>query len=198
MGITISPLSDEQTETAIGVLARAFVANPVHIAALGASRVDSNEAFFRIGLDAMKGKTFVAFEGSRILGVAHWVHSPACQFSAFEKLRMMPRLVRGLGPRAALKVISWVSTWSAHDPDDPHLHLGPIAVEPSAQGRHVGSRLMERYCEELDRTGLPGYLETDRPENVEFYERFGFEATGTAMATGVETYFMRRGDLAAH
>lgn len=111
---------------------------------------------------------------------------------------MMPRLVRGLGPGAALKVISWVSIWSGHDPADPHLHLGPIAVEPSAQGRHVGSRLMERYCEEINRTGLPGYLETDRPENIEFYERFGFEVAGTAMATGVETYFMRRGDLAAH
>jgi hypothetical protein len=51
---------------------------------------------------------------------------------------------------------------------------------------------MESYCLELDRTGNAGYLETDRPENVAFYQRFGFVVTGTATVLGVETYFMRR------
>jgi GNAT superfamily N-acetyltransferase len=190
--IAITPLPAEQTEAAIGVLARAFVTNPVHVAAFGPSRVDSNELFFRIGLAVMKGGKFVATDGSRILGVAHWVHSPACQFSAFDKLRMMPRMVRGLGLGTALKVVSWVSTWSRHDPGESHLHLGPIAVDPDAQGRHVGTTLMQSYCVELDRAGVPGYLETDRPENVAFYQRFGFVVSGAATVIGVETYFMRR------
>ena len=34
---------------------------------------------------------------------------------------------------------------------------------------------MEQYCKDLNRTGQAGYLETDRPENVQFYRRFGFE-----------------------
>jgi GNAT superfamily N-acetyltransferase len=191
--IMITPLATEQTETAIGVLARAFVTNPVHVAAFGPSNLESNKVFFRIGLAAMKGGKFVATDGSRILGVVHWVRSPACQFSAFEKLRMMPKMVSGLGLGSALKVISWVSTWARHDPSEPHSHLGPIGVEPEAQGRHVGSTLMERYCAELDRTGMAGYLETDRPENVEFYRRFGFVVTETAPVLGVESYFMRRG-----
>jgi len=191
--ITIMPLPTEQTDAAIGVLARAFVTNPVHIAAFGPSSQESNEEFFRIGLAAMKGEKFVATDGSRILGVAHWVRSPACQFSAFEKLRTMPGIVSGLGWGSALKVISWVSTWSRHDPSEPHSHLGPIGVEPEAQGRHVGSRLMEQYCAELDRTGMAGYLETDRPENVEFYRRFDFVVKETASVLDVETWFMRRG-----
>jgi ribosomal protein S18 acetylase RimI-like enzyme len=191
--IVITPLTTEQTETAIGVLARAFVTNPLHIAAFGPSRVDSNEAFFRVGLAAMKGEKFVASDGQNILGVAHWVDSPACQYSAVEKLRMMPRMVGGLGVGSALKVISWVATWSRHDPIEPHSHLGPIAVDPGAQGRHIGGMLMEKYCAELDWSGIAGYLETDRPENVGFYERFGFVVTETAKAIGVETYFMRRG-----
>lgn len=191
--ITITELPIEQTETAIGVLARAFVTNPVHVAAFGSSKLESNKVFFRIGLAAMKGERFIGTDGSRILGVAHWVRSPACQFSAFEKLRMMPRMVSGLGLGSALKVISWVSTWSKHDPREPHIHLGPIAVEPDAQGRHVGSKLMEEYCAELDRAETAGYLETDRPENVAFYRRFGFEVTETAPVLGVETYFMHRG-----
>jgi ribosomal protein S18 acetylase RimI-like enzyme len=42
-----------------------------------------------------------------------------------------------------------VSTWSRHDPGESHLHLGPIAVDPDAQGRHVGTTLMQSYCVEL-------------------------------------------------
>jgi GNAT superfamily N-acetyltransferase len=104
----------------------------------------------------------------------------------------MPRMLSGFGLRTTLKVISWVSIWSRHDPAEPHLHLGPIAVDPDAQGRGVGRMLMESYSMELDRTGVVGYLETDRPENVVFYQRFGFVVTGTAPILGVETYFMRR------
>jgi ribosomal protein S18 acetylase RimI-like enzyme len=191
--ITIMPLPAELTEPAIGVLARAFITNPLHVAAFGPSRLESNEVFFRVGLGSMTGEKFVAMEGSRILGVAHWVRSPACQFSAFAKLRGMPRMVRGLGLGSTLKVISWVSTWSKHDPCGPHVHLGPIAVEPEAQGRGVGSRLMEEHCAELDRTGLAGYLETDRSGNVAFYSRFGFVVTETVSVLGVENFFMRRG-----
>lgn len=191
--ITIDSLHPEETGTAIGVLARAFVTNPLHEAAFGPSRLDSNEEFFRVGLDAMKGAKLVARDGTRILGVAHWVRSPDCQFSGLEKLRMMPRVIRGLGVRTAIDVMSWLSAWSKHDLTRPHVHLGPIAVEPEAQGRHVGSKLMKTYCEELDLTGMAGFLETDRSANVRFYERFGFVVTETAFVLGVNNYFMRRG-----
>jgi hypothetical protein len=36
---------------------------------------------------------------------------------------------------------------------------------------------MTLYCEDLDRTAISGYLETNRPENVAFYQRSGFEVT---------------------
>ena len=195
--IAIVPLPTDQMETAVGVLARAFATNPLHVAAFGPSNARSNEAFFRTGLAAMKGEKLIATDDARILGVTHWVRSPACQFSVFEKVPMMPGMVRGLGLGSVLKVMRWVSIWSKHDPSEPHSHLGPIAVEPEAQGRGVGSMLMDKYCAELDRSGMAGYLETDRPENVEFYGRFGFGVTETAPVLGVETYFMRRGSLDA-
>jgi predicted N-acetyltransferase YhbS len=95
--------------------------------------------------------------------------------------------------RRSIRIVNKAgSTWSMHDLSEPHSHLGPIAVEPEAQGRRVGSMLMEKYCAELDRSGVAGYLETDRPENVEFYGRYGFVVTETAPVLGVETYFMRR------
>jgi hypothetical protein len=37
------------------------------------------------------------------------------------------------------------------------------------------------------------YLETDKTENVRFYERFGFEVIGEEPVIGVPNWFMRRG-----
>lgn len=190
--IQIEPLKPEQEQEAAHVFARAYVSNPMHVAAFGSGRLDKNEAFFRGALTMMKGPKLAVTDGTRILGLIHWVDAPGCRFSGLEKLRMTPALIRGLGLRSALRVGSWLSAWFKHDPSEPHVHLGPICVTPEAQGRHIGHRLMERYCETLDQTGAGGYLETDRPENVDFYRRFGFEIIEEAPVLGVMTYFMWR------
>jgi ribosomal protein S18 acetylase RimI-like enzyme len=190
--IRIETARPEMMPEASGVLARAFVTNPVHVVAFGPDQLLRNEAFFRTGLAAMKGRKIVAVDGVRIVGLLHSVDSPDCQFSVPEKLRMTPAMIGGFGVRSALRVSSWLSAWAKHDPSEPHSHLGPIGVAPEAQGRRIGQRLMDRYCEELDQTGTAGYLETDKPENVRFYGHFGFETTGEIPVLGVPNYLMWR------
>ena len=189
--VRLKPLGGNVADAA-RTLARAFVTNPLHVAAFGPDQLARNEAFFRIGLSVMKGPKLVARAGERILGVIHWVQSPTCQFWGLEKLRMMPSMIRGFGLPAATRVGSWLSAWAREDPRTAHLHLGPIGVDPEAQGRGIGKRLMMAYCEELDRRGVPGYLETDRPENVAFYRRFGFETTAQIQVLNVPNYLMTR------
>ena len=195
----IESLRREQWPEAAHVLARAFVTNPLHIAAFGPGEVAKSEAFFRLALNVMRGPMLVATGDSGVLGAIHWVDSPGCRYSRLEKLRMMPAMIRGLGLPSALRLASWLSHWSRQDPAEPHSHLGPIGVSPDAQGRGVGQRLMERYCAQLDRVGGVGYLETDRPENVPFYRRFGFETTEQDFVLGVPSYSMirRRGTACA-
>ena len=190
--IRIEPFEPEMAAEASQVLARAYVTNPLHLAAFGPDQLAKNEAFFRKGLTVMKGPKLVALEGPRIRGLIHWVHSPDCQLSGLEKLRLTPAMISGFGLRAALRVSTWLSTWSKHDPKESHSHLGPIGVEPAAQGRRIGQHLMELYCEELERTEVTGYLETERPQNVSFYRRFGFETTGEVSVLGVRNYLMWR------
>jgi GNAT superfamily N-acetyltransferase len=182
----------EMQAEAARMLARAFVTNPLHVAAFGTSQLAANERFFRMGLSAMKGPQFAALDGGRIVGLIHWVHSPYCQISGIEKLRLTPRMMREFGVRPALRIGSWLRTWSKHDPAEPHVHLGPIGVLPEAQRRQIGHRLMERYCEHLQDAGAIGYLETDRPTNVDFYGQFGFEVTTSVEVLGVVNYLMRR------
>jgi GNAT superfamily N-acetyltransferase len=140
----------------------------------------------------MRGPKRVITDGSRILGLIHWVDSPGCRFHWYEKLRMAPAMSRTFGVGAAWKVSTWLAAWAAHEPMEPHCHLGPIGVAPDVQGRHVGLQLMDQYCDEVDRKGLAGYLETDRAENVRFYRRFGFEMHKEADVLGVHNYFMWR------
>ena len=132
--ITVEPFRPEQAAEASRVLARAFASNPAHVAAFGSPAPFKNEAFFRTVLTVTKGPKFVATDGSRIFGLIHWVHSSECQVSPGEKLRLLPVMTAKLGIAATLRVLSWLSMWSKHDPKASHLHLGPIGVAPEAQG----------------------------------------------------------------
>ena len=90
------------------------------------------------------------------------------------------------------RTMSWVNVWRERDPDEPHWHLGPVAVEPGLQGMGIGSQMMEEFARRMDRERAVAYLETDKPQNVVFYERFGFETLDERVVLGVPNWFMRR------
>jgi len=80
----------------------------------------------------------------------------------------------------------------SHDPEERRWHLGPLAVDAHLQGMGVEDRLMCVACARMDAGRGDACVETDRPENVTFYERFGFEVAGEREVLGVRTYFMIR------
>lgn len=53
-------------------------------------------------------------------------------------------------------------------------YLSIIAVDPAAQGRGLGRKLLDPTLAEADRHSAACYLETFTPRNVSFYERLGF------------------------
>ena len=134
----------------------------------------------------------VVVDGERILGVVHWVESPKCQLTSTHTLANAMPLVWGCGVRSTMKIAQWMSVWAKHDPGERHLHFGPIAVEPDAQGCGIGGLLLKQFCGRLDDSSMVGYLETDTAENVRFYSRFGFQVTRTWPVHGIVNYFMRR------
>jgi GNAT superfamily N-acetyltransferase len=89
-------------------------------------------------------------------------------------------------------VIKWFARWCHLDPEEPHVHLGPIGVAPEAQGGGIGSALMNRYIEYIKGQRAAGYLETDRPQNVEFYKKFGFVVRHEEQLIGTRTWYMWR------
>jgi ribosomal protein S18 acetylase RimI-like enzyme len=177
------------------VLARGMRDNPLHIAAYG----DDPDRRLRCHGRLMRGlfahfpaqQPICAFRDGTLLGVTGVAPVGTCQPTAAQRLRLLPTIV-GLGPRTAARVGKWISQWAARDPDEEHVHLGPVAVDAHLQGQGIGSQMMLEHCRRLDAVGEVGYLETDKAENVRFYERFGFEVIGEEPVLGVPNWFMRR------
>jgi ribosomal protein S18 acetylase RimI-like enzyme len=132
-----------------------------------------------------------AFDGDVLVGVTGIAPAGTCQPNGVQRLRFLPAMV-ACGPRTAARLGSWLKTWAKHDPDEPHSHLGPLAVDAHLQGQGIGTRILGEYCRRLDADREVGYLETDKPENVRLYERHGFVVTGETPVIGVTNWFMRR------
>lgn len=83
-------------------------------------------------------------------------------------------------------------TWAKKDPRKPHWHLDPLGVEPELQGQGIGGQLMEYYCKHVDGLGMVAYHQTDRPENVKFYQRFAFQVVGEETIMDFPNWYMWR------
>jgi GNAT superfamily N-acetyltransferase len=109
-----------------------------------------------------------------------------------EQLAVAAIFARGGAWRNLPRMARVVRTWARADPRIEHWHLGPAAVERGRQRQGIGAQLMDAVCDELDRRGAPGYLETDKSENVRLYRRGGFEVVATRPVLGVTNWFMLR------
>lgn len=192
MGINVQKYSSDQIDATVTVLADAFVTNPLHVSTLGPHRLDQNRLFFRIGLRHMfVGQSFVALSDGEVRGYVHFNASPYCLPPPEEIPLALATVLKPLG-EALPQLVKWLSRWCRLDPEEPHVHLGPIGVAPAAQGQGVGTALMHRYIEYLKQERAAGYLETDRPENVGFYKRFGFLVQRHEVLIGTPIWYMWR------
>jgi len=194
----LSVLAASDLARAAGVLGRGMRDNPLHVRVFGADparREARLTALFTALLRRQHlahGVIVGAFLDARLVGVCGMIQPGRCQPSLLQKLQLLPALVGGRGLGLTIRVVNWTADWARHDPDDVHWHLGPVAVERDLQGRGVGSALLRDFCARMDAGGSDAYLETDKPENVTFYERFGFQTVGDEMVQGVPNWFMVR------
>jgi GNAT superfamily N-acetyltransferase len=75
-----------------------------------------------------------------------------------------------------------------------HWYLMALGVDPSAQGRGIGGRLIEPILSRADSERLPCYLETFNERNLTFYKRHGFRiaAAGNVPDGGPDFWAMIR------
>jgi ribosomal protein S18 acetylase RimI-like enzyme len=79
-------------------------------------------------------------------------------------------------------------------PTEPHWYLPLIGVDPTAQGRGLGSLLLQHALAVSDRNQVPAYLEASNSRNVPLYERHGFRRLGEIQAGSSPTIYPMRRD----
>ncbi|MBM4444657.1 MAG: GNAT family N-acetyltransferase [Chloroflexi bacterium] len=192
--VVIETMGPADLAEATAVVNRAFGHRPVPRPLPSDKRLKRErrlDPIHRTMLGRLPGQTLVARKEGRIVGVMRVVEWPRCQVSPRQGLAMLPALI-GVVRWDWLRWLICRYVWWRHDPRRPHLHIDPLTVDTELQGRGIGSQLLRRFCELADGTSLPGYLETDTPDNVRLYQRFGFEVTGKATIMGRTDWFMWR------
>lgn len=192
--IEIRAMRENERIQAAGVAARGMRDNPMHVSVFGPDpdrRIAALERMFRALFRVSPAPPLVALRAGFVVGVCGAAPPGTCRLSAAALARMVGALSRnGVGPlRNALR---WFEGWSHRDPEGPHWHVGPVAVEGGLQGLGIGSRLLAALTADLDARGDEAWLETDKAENVTFYRRAGFTVAADAEILGTPCWFLAR------
>jgi ribosomal protein S18 acetylase RimI-like enzyme len=191
-------LQKSELSVAAQLLGRGMCDNPVNVRAFGIEsrerRARAMSRFFLPVLDGLyrRGLIVGAFNDAKLVGVCGMARPQSCQPTTMEKLRVLPKVALGNPVGTPLRVLKWAGEWARRDPNEPHWHLGPVAVDSGLQGRGIGGAMLTRFCGAMDEKHELAYLETDKSENVHFYQRFGFSVIAQGDVLGIPNWFMLR------
>ncbi len=194
---SIAALGDADRQQAIAVLARAFCDNPLNAAVIGRGdarlRLRSNLYGMRslLPVAADHGTILAARVAGRVVGVLISASPDAYPLPPPPAIQRL-RCLLGQGWRVAARWGRVYDALRAHHPLEPSWYLGTLGVDPTLHGRGVGSALLARWLERVDREGSAAYLETDVLANVSFYARAGFELAGEVEVLGTPIWRMWR------
>ncbi|MBS4727888.1 GNAT family N-acetyltransferase [Mycobacterium sp. SM1] len=129
------------------------------------------------------GGAEVACDGSRIGAAALWDPPNRWRQSPRAQLVMLPALIAAFGFRLAV-ARGTMEVLERQHPEEPHWYLAIIGSDTTVRGRGFGQALMRSRLDRCDAEHCPAYLESSKPENVPYYERFGFTVVGEIMLPG--------------
>ncbi|MFF0634569.1 GNAT family N-acetyltransferase [Nocardia sp. NPDC004151] len=188
MGITVRPAQLSDIPELARVLGIAFSDDPITAWLIrdDATRARRAAALFtamaRHHFIPLGGVEVACNDADSIVGAALW--APPGHWHAPESAtkRQLPGLLYAFRHRL-LTAGRLSETMARAHPREPHWYLAVLGTLPGVRGQGFGRALLDSRLERCDADGLPAYLESSKPDNVPYYERFGFEVTGTLDAT---------------
>ncbi len=115
------------------------------------------------------GETWIAGNGD---GAALW--TPPSKWKMAPALTQLHRLIGCIGVTRIPHVLRVLDRVQKGHPSEPHYYLFAIAVDPSKQGRGIGSQLLAATLARVDSSNSPAYLEASTEANSRLYARHGF------------------------
>jgi len=161
------------------VLADAFAEDPAWKMALEGFTPDQRSAFFEgaVRYCVKFGDIFATSE--KLEGLIVTIHSSMADMTFWRTIRSGSIIPMFRMPmRLGLKLRDIFDPLEKDRKENmkgiEHIYLMILGVGTKHQGKGHGKRLLETRLEELDKTGLPVYLETGTEHNVAMYEKRGF------------------------
>jgi len=115
-----------------------------------------------------------AYYHTDYLGVALWL-PPGAGPDEKTVVQVIQETVADELQEAAFSIFEQME---GYHPREAHWHLSLIGVNPTHQGKGIGSALLNQVLPALDDQQVLTYLEATSPQNVTLYERHGFEVLG--------------------
>jgi ribosomal protein S18 acetylase RimI-like enzyme len=176
---TVKETVPSEAERAAATIVLAFAADP-------ASRWAYPDpaqylAHFPAVVQAFGGRAFAGGTGHQVddfAGVALWL-PPGI---GFDEEAMAAITQRSIPPERQAEVFGVFEQMGSYHPHEPHWYLPLIGVDPTRQGKGLGSALLQYALARCDRDHAPAYLESSNPANIPLYRRHGFEVIGTVQA----------------
>lgn len=100
-------------------------------------------------------------------------------------------ILQSVGPGNISKALKREKLISSIQPKIQMAYLWFIGVDPVAQGRGSGSKLLQEIIDYSNSNNRPIYLETSTVKNLPWYEKFGFEVYSEQDLT-YHLYFFKR------
>ena len=174
-------LAKQQIPQAGEVLGRAFNTNPgfVWMFPDDKTRLAKLTWFMARGVKAGDRTGEVYTTSDTVEGAAVWLPPGRTRLSPIQMIAagFLPApLTLGMG--SFLRFMNAMNRFEhLHNEAMPgeHWYLMILGVDPPRQGQGIGSALLQPVLRKADEGGLPCYLETDKPEDVGFYQKHGFE-----------------------
>lgn len=167
---------------AAAVATRAFQFDPffVHLSPRPLLRARGLGLFVRATLAALgdAAECYGAFlPDGRLVGVGAWIKPGRYPLPALAQARQLTGSFWALFPRPAalLDGVRYIAAMDKAHPHGPVWYLNLLVADPSVQRAGIGGALQEQVLPRADAEGLDCYLETQNPDNLAYYRRFGWE-----------------------
>jgi GNAT superfamily N-acetyltransferase len=175
---SVRPADPAEAPALAKALAAAFHDDPVFTWVLHGDprRARMLERGFELFLRRVWMEQRATFTTANVAGAAVWELPGEWKLSVARQLRLLPAMISVFGRRVA-RVLKAIAALEARHPREPHYYLPFVGVEPSWQGRGLGSALLAPVLERCDSESLPAFLEASTARNRALYERHGFAVT---------------------
>ncbi len=194
----IVPTTQQSYRLAAQVLGRAFADEPISKFIYRNFSYEKRVRALTVDFSAelvtclQKGYPFQVVQDDRILAAALVYPPGTYPLPALDQWTFLVKSVLKNGWYNVKSWVEWLDEVDRVHPRQEHYYLLYIGVEPSFQGRGLGSCLLDHLVIMADKDGVGCYLETASPRSLPFYERAAFKVIGEKQIIGHPTWFMWR------